>query len=76
MELPELATDAQETVEREARNLIPWLPDPMTCPDCNTLCKATHVYDYRTAAFTGGAQPAWECPECETEYVREEPWHD
>lgn len=73
--LPELnktASDAKEQVENHARNLLPWLPDPYTCGNCNVLCGADVVYDYRMFEYTD----AWTCPECESSYYREEPWHE
>lgn len=43
------------------------------CPDCNTPCEETRVYDPRRAAFhDGGESPAWTCPECGKEFVRED----
>jgi len=41
------------------------------CPACQTGCEPTHTYDPDRAAFDGGASPAWVCPDCGSEYVRE-----
>jgi predicted RNA-binding Zn-ribbon protein involved in translation (DUF1610 family) len=48
-------------VEREA----------FVCPDCSVACEETYTHDPQRAAFDGGASPAWECPECGGEWVRE-----
>lgn len=74
MDLPELnkASDAKEQVGNYARNLVPWLPSPMTCPDCGVLCRADTVYDPRMCEYT----EAWVCPSCESRFYRDEPWHD
>lgn len=70
-ELSEVAKQAKGT----ARSLLPWLPDPFECPDCGVFCEATRVYDPQQAAFHPmGMCPAWECPECEMYYRRDEPW--
>ena len=42
------------------------------CPDCNEPCTETTTYNSDTAAFDGGACPAWYCSECDSDYVREE----
>ncbi len=41
------------------------------CPECNMACERSHTHNPQTAAFDGGACPSWECPECDTHYVRE-----
>jgi ribosomal protein L37AE/L43A len=41
------------------------------CPSCNVACEPTYTYDPDRAAFDGGESPAWECPECSREFVRE-----
>jgi rubredoxin len=70
-DLPTLdgATDA---IERTAKQLCPWLPDPFECPECKVYTDATRAYDPQTAAFgKGGYVQAWECPECEATFRRE-----
>lgn len=70
MDLPEFAKDASEAVETEARNLIPWLPDPETCSDCNSLMYAEVVYDPTMCEYTD----AWVCRNCGKQVYRVEPW--
>lgn len=48
-------------VEREA----------FVCPDCSEACQQTVTYNPQTAAFDGGACPAWVCPKCAKTFVRE-----
>jgi transposase-like protein len=48
-------------IEREAH----------VCPSCNVACEPTYTYDVDRAAFDGGESPAWKCPECGGEFVRE-----
>jgi predicted RNA-binding Zn-ribbon protein involved in translation (DUF1610 family) len=45
--------------------------EAFVCPECGVACEPTTTYDPQRAAFDGGRSPAWACPECETEYVRE-----
>lgn len=71
MDLPELARDTASKTKAKSKVLIPWLPDPFECPECNVYCDATSVFDYRTAAFHDRATPAWECPECSKTFYRE-----
>jgi hypothetical protein len=73
--LPDLSESA-ESAREGVKNLISWLPDPYECDDCNVYCDATETYNPQTAAFDGGACPAWECPHCGREYVRVESWHE
>jgi len=72
MDLPELSETA-ESVSQQAKTLIPWLPDPMECPECAVYCNYDHGYDpARAAFFPVGQCPIWRCPNCETKYRREE----
>jgi len=41
------------------------------CPECAEPCEPTHTHDPQRAAFDGGESPAWTCPECGRDYVRE-----
>ena len=41
------------------------------CPKCNEACTESRTHDVQRMAFDGGSSPSWECPECETHYVRE-----
>ncbi len=41
------------------------------CEYCGVACEETYVHDPARAAFDGGSSPAWECPECDREFVRE-----
>ena len=41
------------------------------CPKCNEACQESRTHDVQRMAFDGGSSPSWECPECETHYVRE-----
>jgi hypothetical protein len=45
--------------------------EAFTCDHCGTPCEKSYTYHRETAAFNNGAQPSWECPDCEREYVRE-----
>jgi len=71
MNLPELAETA-ESVSQQAKTLLPWLPDPYTCPSCGVYCDASRTYDPQQAAFyPNGMAPSWECPECGSEFRRD-----
>jgi transcription elongation factor Elf1 len=71
MELPELG-EQTEKVKENVKTLVPWLPEPFTCPECNRYCDSTRAYDPQRAAFYSmGMAPAWTCPECERDFVRE-----
>lgn len=68
MDVPEFNTDdVTDAAHETARNLIPWLPDPHTCQDCGTLCKAGRTFDPLLVEATD----CWRCPECGAEYYRE-----
>lgn len=41
------------------------------CPECEAVCDRAETHNPQTAAFDGGVCPSWECPECDTHYVRE-----
>lgn len=61
--MPDLPTfgdaknDATDAVKRHGRTLIPWLPDPMDCPECGALMYASETFDSRQAAYVA----SWEC---------------
>lgn len=67
VEIPELG-DVQDTVEETGRNLIPWLPDPFTCPECNVYCYTSMTWDPHMVEYT----ESWECRECGQHYRRDE----
>lgn len=52
--------------------LIPWLPDPDRCPECDTLMQADTVWDPREARHVH----AWTCPACDTSTRRDPEHHD
>lgn len=54
------ATDTLDKAKRHGRTLIPWLPDPLPCPECGSLTYATDAYSANQACYV----PAWECREC------------
>jgi len=58
-------------VERLYRTVFGTHREAHVCPDCEVACEPTTTYDYRRAAFDGGESPAWECPSCGSEFVRE-----
>lgn len=71
--IPFVDTDnPAEQAKNTVKGLLPWLPDPYVCDECGAYCKATQAYDKNTGAFHNqGYRPAWECPECGNEYIRE-----
>lgn len=70
-ELPTL-DKARETAKSKAKTLVPWLSDPLTCPECGKYMDATRVYDPQQAAFYPmGEAPAWTCDECDVQLRRE-----
>ncbi len=76
MGLPTFNRDDGETADdvptTEARGaLIPWLPDPPNCPECQVLMKADTVYDPREVRYVH----AWTCPACDTS-IHRDPVHD
>jgi len=54
-----------EQVEKETKNLCPWLPDPHKC-DCGAYCDATKDFVKSQALVMG----IWQCPECGDRYYR------
>lgn len=72
MDIPELTTETASKAKNKTKNLIPWLPDPYICDECEVYCDAERTYDPQTAAFhPNGMAPSWVCPECGTAYRRE-----
>ena len=65
MDLPELTPDGKD-VEREIKNLCPWLPDPKIC-DCGAYTDADRQYVAEQAIYVD----VWDCPECEKRYYRD-----
>lgn len=63
--------DGPEHGQAERGALVPWLPDPEQCPECDTLMQADVVYDPREARHVH----AWTCPSCDTSIPRD-PVHD
>lgn len=70
VDLPELTKNPTKTVKQTARNLLAWLPDPHKCKDCDVFCEATVCYHSTLRLYVD----AWECPECENKYIRDEEW--
>lgn len=66
MDLPELGTPGEETVKK-AKTLCPWLPDPMSCPECGVYTDAEVTYD----PMMGEYMDSWVCPECGKAFYRE-----
>jgi len=68
MEIPELGdSDTVERVKQQSKTLVPWLPDPFECPECNIYCDATISYDPQMVEYTD----SWVCPECSQAYYRD-----
>jgi len=45
--------------------------EAFVCPHCEVPCEPSHTYDPDRAAFYDGDCPSWECPNCQTHFVRE-----
>lgn len=65
MDLPELGKGVEEA-SNQAKNLIPWLPDPHTC-SCGVYTDATVEYVERQAMPV----KIWKCPSCGSRYYRD-----
>jgi hypothetical protein len=72
MDLPELARDATESVERQARNLLPWIETPLACETCNQLCIADVTFDPQQALYVD----SWYCENCDRHFYRQEDWKE
>jgi len=58
-------------ITHKAIDALPWLAS-FECPNCGSYCDETMAYSVDTAAFDGGATPAWECEQCDKRFYREE----
>jgi transposase-like protein len=61
-----------EGVISRVRSVLGIQKEAFACPECGSACEETHTYNPQTAAFDGGACPAWECPDCGRAFVRED----
>ena len=68
--LSDAISDGVETV-RKATSFLGVKRERFVCPKCNEACNESRTHDVARAAFDGGSSPSWECPECETHFVRE-----
>ena len=69
--LSDAITDGVETVRETTRSFLGVERERFVCPKCNEACTESRTHDVSRAAFDGGSSPSWECPECETHFVRE-----
>ena len=60
-----------ESVSNAYRTVVGTEREQHVCPECAEPCEPTHTHDPQRAAFDGGESPAWTCPECGRDYVRE-----
>lgn len=65
------ALDDGAAAVREFRTFLGIQREAFACPDCGVACEETTVHDPARAAFDGGESPAWTCPECQSDFVRE-----
>ena len=65
-------SDAAQTVTRRFREFLGVEFEAHVCPDCGVACEPTETYDVHRAPEYGGKAPAWECPDCGRQWVREE----
>lgn len=68
--LSDAVESGRETV-REFTEFLGVRREKHVCEYCGVACEETRVHDPGRAAFDGGSSPAWECPECQSEFVRE-----
>lgn len=68
--LSEAVSDGVDVV-RKTREFLGVQREAFVCPDCGVACEETYVYDPARAAFDGGESPAWTCPSCSRDFVRE-----
>jgi hypothetical protein len=63
MDLPTFndATDATDAVRGHGRALIPWLPDPPNCPECDAMLYADVTFDPTMAEYVN----SWTCRACD-----------
>ena len=69
--LSEAVDSGAEAAKRVTRSFLGVEREAFICPKCSVPCDETYTHDPQRAAFDGGESPAWECPECSAEYVRE-----
>lgn len=62
---------AKETVSH-GRNLIPWLPDPPTCDDCDSLLYADVTFDPHQVQYV----TSWYCQSCDVHRYRDPEYGD
>jgi len=67
-----LIGEGDSAVSRAVRSVLGIEREAKVCPDCGEACQATTTYNPRTAAFDGGACPAWACPSCGRTWHRED----
>lgn len=63
----ETAQQAAQSVRESGRVLIPWLPDPPTCPACGSLQLASETFDPVLVAYV----TSWYCEACDQHWRRE-----
>lgn len=68
--LTDAVSEGLESV-REYTSFLGIQRERYVCPECNVACVESHTHNPQTAAFDGGACPSWECPECQSHFVRE-----
>ena len=68
--LSDAISEGVETV-REFTTFLGVEKERFVCPKCNEACRESRTHDVARAAFDGGSSPSWECPECQSHYVRE-----
>jgi len=56
-----------ESVSERAKGLIPWLPDPYKCDDCNSTCEAAVTFDPTLCEPV----KCWTCSNCGSTFYRE-----
>jgi len=70
-DLREAVENGAQAVAETYRTVLGTEREQHVCPECAEPCEPTHVHDPQRAAFDGGESPAWTCPSCGSEYVRE-----
>jgi len=70
-DLREAVENGAEAVAETYRTVVGTEREQHVCPECAEPCEPTHTHDPQRAAFDGGESPAWVCPSCGREFVRE-----